>query len=169
MFGGFVYRSIANKTSTNYVNLNEYPEVNSYSSDTYGTSITALDLSNLDIFSSASSNARGASAGINFAYIFANCLRLTEVELPAAPSIYVNEGGLPSINFNNAFENCIFLKSFPDFSNYQISSCSSMFWNCTGLTEIDLTKFEIASPVPNLYENMFLGCNNLVKVVTNES
>lgn len=115
MFGGFVYRSIAKNTESGF-NLNEYPEVNSYSCDTYGTSITTLDLSNLDIFSSASSNAQGSAAALNFSYAFANCLKLTEVKLPAGPSMYVNKAGVPSINFNNAFENCISLNKFPDFS-----------------------------------------------------
>ena len=72
------------------------------------------------------------------------------------------------MTFNNAFENCISLKSFPDFSNYKITSCSYMFWNCTGLTEIDLTNFELIMSAPNLYTNMFLGCNNLVELITDE-
>lgn len=183
MFGGFSYKSIVENSASedihhavrkisNHSELDDNLFINTYSNDTYSTSLESIDIHELDFFGE-SSNEKKARGALNLDYMFANSPKLTSVLLPSVPQLYMENGSYFSIpvTANHMFENCSSLESVPtSFNGYSLAYAQYMFWNCSSLKTADLSGINVNPDTEwdDYGYNMFLGCNNLKTFITNE-
>ena len=110
------------------------------------TSLTSLDLSNLD-----------TSSVTNMSYMFQGCSRLTSLDLSNFDTSSVTD-------MNHMFSGCWRLKSL-DVTNWNTSSVKnmgSMFNGCSDLTSLDVTNFDTSSVTDMSF--MFSGCYGLTSL-----
>ena len=100
-------------------------------------------------------NSLNTTESTNMSYMFANCSALTYVDLSGI-------NGKNNTNSSYMFYQCKNLNNINNIENFNINKVTtmhSMFFKCSGLTSLDLSKWETNNL--NNMECMFSGCTSL--------
>ena len=94
-----------------------------------------------------------------FRYTFSGCSSMDMIE-----EVTVPHSGGTAHTYTSMFEECKSLTKLPNFTENGSSYCSSMFCNCTSITDASNITLGVAGKAPAsvAYTNMFYGCTNLV-------